>query len=484
MHHHDISSSLSCLGCISLIALCAGCGGDTVNLGGGQLGPSVPRGASCVDSPVVPSSIHAQNQQDLENLTGCEEIDGDLLVDIFAGADLSPLSSLKVIDGQLALGAGPSTFAPDNSDGTTDPQKQRARDQLINQVLKDGYLPSLTGLENLERASSLNFASITADNLEPLLGLRRLDIDRGGYPAVGSVIIRSAPNLTSLHGLSNIAVIRNLSLSGSPALTSLGGISISAEDASIDVSDSPLLTSIDELARITSASQLILGNLGVSDLSSLSNLTTTSQLILSNLSISELPPVPGGARWGSIEISNNAQLVDISGLTNIDATSLVIGNNSLLPSIPPLPLMHLESFQAISNPALQTIAIDLAQQSATVSLPNVFLPGSDPIKLLEIEHNDQLTHVSLAQGLDQALMLDIYANEALVSLDFGTLTHVQEIDLDSNPKLTDIVLGSLETVETLSVVDNGSLDATTLGSVKTFKSTMQHNAKDGSSTAP
>ncbi|HVZ33808.1 MAG TPA: hypothetical protein VG963_15355 [Polyangiaceae bacterium] len=487
MYHHDISSGLSCLGCISLIALCAGCGGDTVNLGGGQLGQGAPRGASCVDSPVVPSSVHAQSQQDLENLAGCEEIDGDLLVDVFAGADLSPLSSLKVIDGALSLGAGPSVYpsVPDNPDGTIDPQKQRTREQQIDQTLNDGYLGSLTGLESLERAGSLYILGIAADNLEPLLGLRRLDIDREGNNRVGSVSIEEAPHLTSLHGLSNIATIRGLVVYENPALTSLGGISISPAPQSIAVTDSPLLTSIEELAPVTDADELSFTNLGISDLSSLSNLASATSLALRNLKISQLPSFPQGSVIRSIDISNNSNLVDLSGLAQVNATSLAVAANAVLQTIPPLAQMSsLESFQAISNPLLQTIDLELPYQILPQTVPNIFGDLSAPIKLLEIENNDQLEHVSLAQGLDAGVMLDIYANRSLVSLDFGTLAHVQELDLDSNPKLTDIELGSLQAVETLSVVDNTSLDTTTLRSLKTFETTMQRNGADGTSAAP
>ena len=76
----------SSCGCLSFIALLAGCSNDTVNLGGGreprvlQSGERCSGGASIVQGPVT---VHDQGE--LEQLAGCEQIDGDLHIEVFEG---------------------------------------------------------------------------------------------------------------------------------------------------------------------------------------------------------------------------------------------------------------------------------------------------------------------------------------------------------------------------------------------------------------
>jgi hypothetical protein len=112
-----------------------------------------------VDSTVVDGAVVAHNQDEIAALAGCEEIHGDLFIRTFQGADLTPLSSLRSVEGELRVGAKadqtPSASigspAPE-SEGTPvyDPTGQQAE---ANAAI--GWLTSLAGLEGLESVGSL-----------------------------------------------------------------------------------------------------------------------------------------------------------------------------------------------------------------------------------------------------------------------------------------------------------------------------------------
>ena len=436
-------------GCLSLITLLAGCSNDTVNLGGGRAPREVQPGERCSGSSIMQGPVTVHNQRELEQLAGCEQIDGDLHIEVYAGADLTPLSALQSIDGVLEIGAYPDLA----NDPETDLMDLKAQ---VDQIVADGYLSSLSGLESLQRASALQLGYVNAEDLEPLLGLRQLS-GRAGTLSAGSLYVQDAANLRDLHGLSNVESVQELVVAGTPVLTSLGGIQLGARMANINVVDSPLLSDLGELENVSSAYSLILSNLGVSDVDSLLSL---------------------GYIEDSISLERNPMLRNIDGLANLyGAGSLVVTDNAVLQSIIPFRGMgfSLDKLMVARNPKLHSLRIDLPPRGEGVE----YLRGSpapDPITLIDIGENDSLTEITLSAGVERGRLAAIYANPALLQISIGTLQSLEELDITGNASLAHVDVGALQTVDRLSVINNPKLDPAQLATVRTFSSTVGRNA--------
>ncbi|HEU4583597.1 MAG TPA: hypothetical protein VFS67_35305 [Polyangiaceae bacterium] len=440
----------SSCGCLSFIALLAGCSNDTVNLGGGreprvlQSGERCSGGASIVQGPVT---VHDQGE--LEQLAGCEQIDGDLHIEVFEGADLRPLSALRVVDGLLEIGAYPDAADQEQSDLG----EIRSR---VDGIVRDGYLSSLTGLEGLQRASTLQLSYIAAADLEPLLGLRQLSGRASDLPA-GSLYVEHAGNLRDLRGLSNIESVQEVVLAYNPALTNLGEIQLSPKAANVTLVGSPLLSSISELARITSATTVTLSDLGITDIDSLVNLSYVEYNII---------------------VDSNESLQNLGGLANVSsAAGFTVTNNRVLESITGLHgrPFEVDTLMVYNNPKLQSLHLDLpAKVLGGESLQGSPVPN--PVKLINIGNNASLTELSLSAGLESGRVIAVYENPALVQLSIGTLRTMDELHITGNASLEHVDVGALETVDELSLIDNPKLDPAQLGKVRTFTSIVGRNA--------
>jgi hypothetical protein len=447
MSHIKLWSSC---GCLSFIALLAGCSNDTVNLGGGRAPHELQPGERCSGSSIVQGPITVHDQQELTELAGCEEIDGDLHIEIFHAADLSPLSALHIVDGALEIGAYPDAANEESAD-------LAAIQAEVDDIVRNGYLSSLTGLEGLVRASNLQISYVSAEDLEPLRGLSQLGGRDSGLP-VGSVYVENNPNLRGLQALSSIESVRELVVVDNPALTSLGGIKLSERAGNINLVDNPLLSSLDELEAVGSADTLILSNLGISDLDSLFNLGYVDDVL---------------------DLDGNSLLRNMDGLARLyGAGSLTVTNNAVLQSVPSLQGMgfSLDKLMVTRNPALQSLHIDLPPRGEGVD----YLRGSpapNPITLIDIGQNDNLTELSLSAGVERGRLAAIYENPSLVQLSIGTLQSLEELDITGNANLANVDVGALRTVERLSVTNNPKLDPAQLGTVRTFDALVGRNAK-------
>lgn len=443
------------LGCISALALLHGClADDTVNLGGGEMGTESPRGARCIDSPVVAGDVHVASQAQMEELAGCEQIDGSLYVEIFAGADLSPLASLQAIDGTLKLGdLGPGLSIDEASALSQAEFDQRNEDRA--RILADGYLSSLAGLEGLKRAGVVAMQYITADDLAPLLSLR--EIGHADYDK--QVRIEDAPFLRSLHGLENVELITGLALQRNPELESLAGV-VLGEIADVVLVDVPKLASLAELAPIGASSSLTLENVGVTSLDKLSSLSQVST---------------------QLEIRRNAQLLNVDALQNVSAGTVYIEENAQLRSIPALRLMDsLDAVYVIDNPELESLGLALPPQWGGVTVQGG-APAA-PVEAIDIGRNAKLRSVSLAEGLAQGRFVAIYDNPLLESLSLGTLNRVEDLRIEGNAALDSVDVAALQSVNILSVTGNPSLDTTAFADMRTFDLTLSGNGADPSST--
>src|SRR5262245_59057885 len=107
---------------VTPVALTLACSNGDVNLGGGIVTQSLGS-LRCGESTRIEGDVRVENQSQLEQLAGCEEVGGDLLIERFEGADLSPLASLRAVEGGLVLGVDPLVYPED-------PEQQAAYDQL------------------------------------------------------------------------------------------------------------------------------------------------------------------------------------------------------------------------------------------------------------------------------------------------------------------------------------------------------------------
>ncbi|MFO0636648.1 MAG: hypothetical protein U0168_27770 [Nannocystaceae bacterium] len=127
----------------------------------------------------------AATDQAIAALAGCEVYRGDLtlLADV---SSLEPLTSLRVIEGQVFLG------------GTNSP------------------LAGLAGLEELESVGKLSMNSHNLSSLEPLQSLQTV---RGDF------VFLSMFNLSDFRGLESLREIEgNFELTANPSLSSLDGL--------------------------------------------------------------------------------------------------------------------------------------------------------------------------------------------------------------------------------------------------------------------
>src|SRR5690242_8110072 len=101
VHHHRLNSYVLSVA-LSSINLCA-CIGDQIDLGESS-NPGTPRGSRCATSTTVEGNVTAGNQEELNELAGCEAITGDLYIFPFFEPDFTPLASLQRVEGTLDVG--------------------------------------------------------------------------------------------------------------------------------------------------------------------------------------------------------------------------------------------------------------------------------------------------------------------------------------------------------------------------------------------
>ena len=449
MSHVNIRGSLSCLCALALLIPLGACTDENINLGGGRAADGIARGARCSESTTVTGLVRIKSQADVEDLAGCEEIDGDVHVETFAGADLSPLSALRSIDGTLEIGAYPEL----TEESYDDVELLEAVREQVDAVIADGYLPSLHGLEGLARVTSLEIYNVAAEDLSPLLGLRDLS-GHESYLPVGYIGINGT-RIRDLQGLHNVQNITSLVLADNPDLESLSGIVLGETIVNLNLVDSPRLTSIEELEYLVRAYTLILSNIGITDLESLKDLTNVEY---------------------TIDLTSNRNLVNVDRLSTIASAALNINDNAVLTSIPPITQSFwLETLTVVDNPELLSVSVDLPEQGDGPD----YVAGSPldhAIATIEIGQNDKLSQVSLAAGLEEVGVISIHGNPSLASLSFGTLTSLEELTISANTSLTSVDAGALETVDTLSVINNPLLDPGQLANVRTFEARLLGNA--------
>ncbi len=381
----------------------------------------------CSEDPVLRRSVHLRKQEDVDALSGCERIVGDLTVGLYPGVDSSPLRSLREVTGKL--------WITSSACGSASPA-------------------ALAGLESLQAVGALRLYDVPLEDLSILSGLRRVGHPEGG----GSVTLSTCPELTSLEGMRGWGRLGDVSLFGLRNLTSLEGL----EGLSIE--------------------RLRMDEVGIGSLSGLSSLQALSELTLSYddrlTSLSGLGAIAGGLE--TLELRAHSSLRSLEGLGAlpalqrlilVDLPSLEAVAGAQLPAS--LDVVRLESLRSISSAsaiaALESVG-DLTLAELPLSLREL-VPTQVGALHLEGGRFATLTGLEEVRGLQA---LSIRENPSLVSLEgLAGASGLVSLELERLPLLGSLGSVSLAaSMRTLSLRDVGLSSSTPLAGVQSVTSLL------------
>lgn len=437
---------------IILAALASACSSDGVDLGGGVRQQQLVREGRCAESPIIEESVLVTSQEELAALEGCEQIEGDLEVQLFADADLSPLHALRVVDAGLVLGSSAVNHLPADA---SDAEFQAVLDQ---EAALDGvWLTSLTGLESLQRVGSLLLSHSGIVDFEPLSGLTRVGGGSSGAGIrSGELLIENNAGLVNFAGLENARGVVSLQATFNAALESLEGLALDANLDVLNLMGSPRLVNIDALSAVTSINIVNLEQLGIGDLQALASLTDIGS---------------------SLFVVGCPALVDASALSNVQqCQSILFQDNAALKTLPSLQNLGTlpDLININGNPELESIVLDsqfsiglgpvLGGRSRDLSMDSIII--GDNAKLRSVSFAPALSE---AFGLKAAEVVAFERNPSLESIDFGGFQRADVLFINDNPALANVVIGDLATVDSLELTGNPALDTSVFDGVRTFE---------------
>jgi hypothetical protein len=418
---------------LSLVSLIAACSGGEVDLGGSTIAQNVERGSRCSESTIVDESVKIASQ--------------------FEGTDLTPLGSLRNIDGHFHLGVYPELELLDEMSLDA----WRAEFARIEQIVDAGWLTSLAGVEALQQVGGLTLVGISAPNLEAFESLRRMNGDMVGAVS-GALNIRGAKNLVDLSGLENVRGIRWLEMNDNESFESLDGLQLSTQMQHLWLSNMPALTDIDALAPVEFVAALVyLDNTGVTSLDGLASLQTVVE---------------------DLALFNNAELTNVDSLDSLYVVnSLVFSGNPKLTHLPEFAgLVGIDGFEAYNNAELTRIALNFPSLISFNIVQDSDVPTSAGV--IEIGDNPKLATLSFESGFSSAEVLAVYRNDSLTRLDLGSLQKLDRLSINGNAALAEVALGELQTVDSLFVYANPLLSTAGLQTVRTFEREFAENGDD------
>jgi hypothetical protein len=291
--------------------------------------------------------FEARDQADVVRLQECKHARADLQLQAADIYDLTALSRLQTVTGQLSIGPLSGDGALASMDGL---DQLRSVGALSIQNLPQ--LEDLQGLGLLARAGNIDIRACRS--LKDLFGLDVLREVHGrlrlvdntalaalsGVPALrelDELVIDSNASLTSLRGaLSQITTLTALTVEHNARLKSLDGADVLARARNLFVSDNPQLTRLGRFPKLSS-----LDLLEVADNPKLT-------------SLGEFPALPGSQEL-ELVLRNNARLSKLSGLEHIARayTGSIAGCNELT-SLTGLRIQQIHNLLVLSNNAALT----------------------------------------------------------------------------------------------------------------------------------
>jgi hypothetical protein len=432
--HFDARLTISL---IPLLVISPGCSSGEVNLGDGTISQNVTQTSRCTDSPRLEGEIYVHNQAELEQLSGCEQIEGLRIVP-FEGIDLTALATLRAIDAALDIGADPDVYPEDF-------EEQIAFLEPFRALQESGWVDSLHGLENLERVQALYLTGVGVTDLSELESLAIIE---------SGMVVRHGNDLQNLNGLGAKPPL--LWIADAGALSSLDGLELDVSAGSLILERVPSLVNIDVLQNVTTADTLIISGTGLTELPDLSQLIYVSTL----------------------NIEGNAVLTDLSGVAELQAVdSLSIQANASLTNLPELSqLSSLDQLIVNGNPVLEQVSLNFpALQPQTRAFGRREVPVSTTY--VQISYNDSLARITSPANFIDLQFFVVYQNASLTDIDLGQLERAQFFMIDDNPVLDTVTAPSLASVNTLEVVNNPLLSTAVFDSVATFSRQISGNAE-------
>jgi hypothetical protein len=421
------------------------CSGNVVNLGEGQtpLTEPPPPSARCRESTVVDGDVLITEQAQIDDLAGCETIQGDLSVQPPLDPDLRPLSSLKTVTGAVSLIDDPRLRFQGSWDA----------------VFATSWISSLEGLDGLEFAGSLKIISDLMPDLQPLSHLRALT-------GTGELHI-DINNIQDLAPLANLGGIHSLSVRGEQ-LQSIAALRLPARLDELTVIG-PQLSEFGSASLVkTISGTLDINGTGLRDLTDFSELEQVGRLsITGNGELRSLAGLEKLTGVAGIDITRNPLLQDISALSNVNSTvGLAIVENASLQHIPAFPGLPVNALAILDNAALDEI--DLVGDTSILLSPT-FHPAMES---LAVWGNPRLEHFVVPAGWQQASSMVIAGNALLKDLDLGAIVRLGTLAIKGNPLLERVGHAGLSDVDVLSVVGNPALPLSGFASVQTRRSEL------------
>jgi hypothetical protein len=421
---------------LSAVALLSGCDGEAYNLGEDDPVGEEPA-SSCDVALDAAGTLLVQTQADVDALSGCRELPGNLFIDLPDGAEslsLAPLANLEVVRGLLSI---------------------------------EGPITSLAGLEALEQVSGLSLEGLLVSDLTPLRGLRTMQRQPDFRRIGGAISIAGCDQLVDLAGLENLAVWESLSINGVANLETLSGLQAPSRADSIEITGAPRLSDLSVLASVEEVTGLLLADTAVESLDGFL------------LQVAE---------W--LQIGANSRLTSLDGLSRLMTVGILgIGDNDALLRVELPALDDFESITIVDNAALEAVPQYTASRGTFVPpavTPNrgSFVPpaaGVDPTYFrlprssFEVGGNPQLKSIVLPTTFSDIEQVAIYDNASLVVLDLGYLRRSDGLAIQDNAVLDTASAPALERVADLAIRNNPALSVAPFANVLTFTRDVSGN---------
>lgn len=375
---------------------------------------SPPISPQCAQSSTWRGSIVVTTREELEQLAGCERIDGDLIVSGLRSRDLSPLSSLRLVSGTLELSLS----------------------------------GSLVGLERLTRVGHLTLTDLDVPTLEPLLGLNFVS---GGGGEDGRLTIQRSQSLQNLSGLASLREVGSIELSENPGLASLDGLRVPPHLRELLIASNPNLRALGGLADLRSFDRLELRD---------------------NASLVRLRGLEGVVSGASLHISNSPALRDMTALSQLGSLGSLLIDTVGMPNLDRLvALRDVRDVVLQRNPNLTQVDVlarlagleDLVvtENPSLLRLPN--FPEVPSMERVLIRANAALASGPGFPRLVETASLHISDNPRLTRIvGFPELRSVRSVNVSDNRDLLEVDLSALEDVGRLRILCNPNLPEASL----------------------
>jgi hypothetical protein len=244
-------------------------------------------------------TLTVESQAELDELSACEVIEGQLSIQAPDVTNLSPLAALRLVTDEFSIYGATA-------------------------------LESLAGLTQLEHVGSLAF--LQNDALTDLRGLETLRTIGGGVQ-VNRIAIDTNPKLGRISELSGAsASVESVEIFGNPELTSLDGLPRVTSLRYLVVT----ATAVENLSAFSSLVECddlaIEGNSALTTLA-LDDLAASTQLIVSSNTVLDRLSIPSLSTGGNVVVQGNTALREITFETLRTVDRLVIDGNPALTSL-------------------------------------------------------------------------------------------------------------------------------------------------------